>query len=179
MVWEILRANEKGWQWDSGWQHVLRSRSVFSTQEEMDKCFELLNEQSEYIEFTQEKPEENWLPFLHVQVRLSSSGYMTKHKEGDREKHVSNSHLRVYGEGIKGGIEQHGSKIPFTLPVISDEVSIAIMRCLRRADLKESVAIVETPPDTLRRQLVCNGLCDRLCETQNCVVCPYGRTVTA
>uniref|UniRef100_A0A0K0D9Z4 Reverse transcriptase domain-containing protein n=1 Tax=Angiostrongylus cantonensis TaxID=6313 RepID=A0A0K0D9Z4_ANGCA len=25
---------------------------IFSTQEEMDKCFELLNEQSEYIKFT-------------------------------------------------------------------------------------------------------------------------------
>ncbi|VDM63570.1 unnamed protein product [Angiostrongylus costaricensis] len=30
-----------------------------STQEEMDKCFELLNEQTEYIKFIQEKPREN------------------------------------------------------------------------------------------------------------------------
>uniref|UniRef100_A0A0K0DL03 Reverse transcriptase domain-containing protein n=1 Tax=Angiostrongylus cantonensis TaxID=6313 RepID=A0A0K0DL03_ANGCA len=30
-----------------------------STQEEMDKCFELLNEQSEYIKFTREKPKKN------------------------------------------------------------------------------------------------------------------------
>uniref|UniRef100_A0A0K0DA84 Reverse transcriptase domain-containing protein n=1 Tax=Angiostrongylus cantonensis TaxID=6313 RepID=A0A0K0DA84_ANGCA len=70
---------------------------VFSTQEEMDKCSELLNEQSKYIKFTQEKPKDDWLP------------------------------------------------------------------------LPESVAIIEIPPNTLCRQLVRNGLYDRLCETQNCV----------
>ncbi|VDM64183.1 unnamed protein product [Angiostrongylus costaricensis] len=37
-----------------------------STQEEMDKCFKLLNKQSEYIKLTREKPKENWLPFLNV-----------------------------------------------------------------------------------------------------------------
>ncbi|VDM64294.1 unnamed protein product [Angiostrongylus costaricensis] len=35
-----------------------------STQEEMDKCFELLNAPSEYIKFTRGKPKEKWLPFL-------------------------------------------------------------------------------------------------------------------
>uniref|UniRef100_A0A0K0D3B8 Reverse transcriptase domain-containing protein n=1 Tax=Angiostrongylus cantonensis TaxID=6313 RepID=A0A0K0D3B8_ANGCA len=49
-----------------------------STQEEMDKYFELLNEQSEYIKFTREKPKENWLPFLKVQINLSQNGYITK-----------------------------------------------------------------------------------------------------
>ncbi|VDM60210.1 unnamed protein product [Angiostrongylus costaricensis] len=51
---------------------------VFSTQEEIDKYYELLNEQSEYIKFTGEKPRKNWLPFLDVQINLSSSGYLTK-----------------------------------------------------------------------------------------------------
>ena len=45
---------------------------VFSTQEEM--CFELLNEQSEYIKFTWEKPKDDWLSFLNVQINLSSGG---------------------------------------------------------------------------------------------------------
>uniref|UniRef100_A0A0K0CVY6 Reverse transcriptase domain-containing protein n=1 Tax=Angiostrongylus cantonensis TaxID=6313 RepID=A0A0K0CVY6_ANGCA len=35
---------------------------VFSKQKEMHKCFELLNEQSEYIKFTREKPKENSFP---------------------------------------------------------------------------------------------------------------------
>ncbi|VDM57054.1 unnamed protein product [Angiostrongylus costaricensis] len=49
-----------------------------STQEEMDKCFELLNAQSEYIKFTPEKPKEKWLPFLNLQIHLSENGYVTK-----------------------------------------------------------------------------------------------------
>uniref|UniRef100_A0A158PBJ7 SWIRM domain-containing protein n=1 Tax=Angiostrongylus cantonensis TaxID=6313 RepID=A0A158PBJ7_ANGCA len=34
---------------------------IYSTQEKMDKYFELLNEQLECIKFTREKPKENWL----------------------------------------------------------------------------------------------------------------------
>uniref|UniRef100_A0A0K0DIX9 GIY-YIG domain-containing protein n=1 Tax=Angiostrongylus cantonensis TaxID=6313 RepID=A0A0K0DIX9_ANGCA len=48
-------------------------------------------------------------------------------------------------------------------------------RCLRTADLVESVAVIEIPPNTLRRQLLRNRLYDRLFETQNYVICPYGR----
>ncbi|VDM56067.1 unnamed protein product [Angiostrongylus costaricensis] len=51
---------------------------ICSTQEEIERCFELLNTQSEYIEFTREKPKENWLPFLNVQISLSENGYITK-----------------------------------------------------------------------------------------------------
>uniref|UniRef100_A0A0K0DAP6 GIY-YIG domain-containing protein n=1 Tax=Angiostrongylus cantonensis TaxID=6313 RepID=A0A0K0DAP6_ANGCA len=67
------------------------------------------------------------------------------------------------------------NKVPFILPFISDEIGAAMKRCLTRADLEESVATIEIPPNTLRRQLVRNRLCDRLCETQNCVICSYGR----
>ncbi|VDM62702.1 unnamed protein product [Angiostrongylus costaricensis] len=51
---------------------------ICSTQEAMDKRFELSNEQSEYIKFTREKPKENWLPFLNVQINLSENGHITK-----------------------------------------------------------------------------------------------------
>uniref|UniRef100_A0A0K0CYL4 Reverse transcriptase domain-containing protein n=1 Tax=Angiostrongylus cantonensis TaxID=6313 RepID=A0A0K0CYL4_ANGCA len=51
---------------------------ICSTQKEMDKCFELLNEQSEYRKFTSEKPKENWIPFLNIQFSLSENGYITK-----------------------------------------------------------------------------------------------------
>uniref|UniRef100_A0A0K0D040 Reverse transcriptase domain-containing protein n=1 Tax=Angiostrongylus cantonensis TaxID=6313 RepID=A0A0K0D040_ANGCA len=39
---------------------------ICSPQEEIDRCFEWLNELSEYIKFTREKPKENWLSFLNV-----------------------------------------------------------------------------------------------------------------
>ena len=51
---------------------------ICSTQKEMDRCFELLNAQSEYIRFTREEPKNNWLPFLNVQIKLSEGGYITK-----------------------------------------------------------------------------------------------------
>ncbi|KAK6763404.1 hypothetical protein RB195_023922 [Necator americanus] len=41
----------------------------------------------------------------------------------------------------KSGME----KVPFCVPLISDEVSTAIRRCLRKAKLEECVAIVELP----------------------------------
>uniref|UniRef100_A0A0K0CVJ9 GIY-YIG domain-containing protein n=1 Tax=Angiostrongylus cantonensis TaxID=6313 RepID=A0A0K0CVJ9_ANGCA len=46
---------------------------------------------------------------------------------------------------------------------------------LKKGGLEESVAKVEIPPDTLRRQLGRNRLNDRLSETENCVICPFGK----
>ena len=71
--------------------------------------------------------------------------------------------------------ESTDAKIPFCIPFVSDEMSRAIRACLFRADLQESVRIVEIPPANLRQRLTRNRLYDHLCETPNCVVCPYGR----
>ncbi|EYC34236.1 hypothetical protein Y032_0001g317 [Ancylostoma ceylanicum] len=38
---------------------------------EMDECFKILNEQSQYIKLTRETPRESWLPFLNTQLKLS------------------------------------------------------------------------------------------------------------
>ncbi|KAK6726224.1 hypothetical protein RB195_004505 [Necator americanus] len=48
------------------------------TQAEMDKCFGLLNRQSEHIKLAREKPQDNWLPFLNIQVCISNGTYQTK-----------------------------------------------------------------------------------------------------
>ncbi|KAK6763094.1 hypothetical protein RB195_023704 [Necator americanus] len=42
-------------------------------------------------------------------------------------------------------------KTPLCFPYISDEMSAAIRRCLRRADLDSSVSVVEIPPYNLKR----------------------------
>ncbi|VDM63500.1 unnamed protein product [Angiostrongylus costaricensis] len=63
---------------------------ICSTQEKIDRCFELLNTQSEYIKFTRGKPKEDWLPFLNVQIRLSENGYITKwYRKPSSKKHPS------------------------------------------------------------------------------------------
>ncbi|KAK6751464.1 hypothetical protein RB195_003079 [Necator americanus] len=67
-------------------------------------------------------------------------------------------------------------KIPLCFPYISDEVSAAIRRCLRKADLDSSVSVVEIPPNNLKRQLVRNRLYDTICTTPNCIICPTGRS---
>ena len=44
-------------------------RIVTSTPSEMDECFNILNQQSQYIKLTQETPCESWLPYLNTQVK--------------------------------------------------------------------------------------------------------------
>ncbi|KAK6756707.1 hypothetical protein RB195_014876 [Necator americanus] len=51
---------------------------ICATQVEMDKCFGLLNRQSEHIKLAREKPQGNWLPFLNIQVCISNGTYQTK-----------------------------------------------------------------------------------------------------
>ncbi|KAK6748468.1 hypothetical protein RB195_001221 [Necator americanus] len=51
---------------------------ICSTQDEMDTCFELLNQQSPYIRFTREKPKENWLSFLNVEIQWSNGEWKTR-----------------------------------------------------------------------------------------------------
>ncbi|EYC14646.1 hypothetical protein Y032_0040g323 [Ancylostoma ceylanicum] len=38
----------------------------------MDECFRILNQQSQYIKFTRETPENGWLPYLNTKVKLSN-----------------------------------------------------------------------------------------------------------
>lgn len=51
---------------------------VCPTQNEMDTCFDLLNQQAEHIKLTREKPTDQWLPFLNAEVRLSQSTFQTR-----------------------------------------------------------------------------------------------------
>ncbi|XGW03292.1 hypothetical protein V3C99_014911 [Haemonchus contortus] len=90
---------------------------------------------------------------------------------------ISPTTHKVFSSGAE---RRHGSafmegKVPFVLPFISDEVSTAIRKCLKRAGLENSVAIINVPPFNLKQRLVRNRQYDRLCTTSNCVVCPAGR----
>ncbi|EYB97997.1 hypothetical protein Y032_0135g1939 [Ancylostoma ceylanicum] len=46
---------------------------VTSTQSEMDECFNILNQQSQYIRFTRESPSNGWLAYLNTQINLSNN----------------------------------------------------------------------------------------------------------
>uniref|UniRef100_A0A7I4YDS0 R3H domain-containing protein n=1 Tax=Haemonchus contortus TaxID=6289 RepID=A0A7I4YDS0_HAECO len=71
--------------------------------------------------------------------------------------------------------EEERTKVPFCVPFISDDMSAAIRARLRKADLQDSVRVVEIPPSNRKRQLVRNRLYDRRCQTPSCVICPSGK----
>ncbi|XGW34489.1 hypothetical protein V3C99_018419 [Haemonchus contortus] len=84
---------------------------------------------------------------------------------------------RASSDGVilRCGSTSIDEKIPFVLPFISDEVSGAVRKCLKRSGLENAVSIVNAPPFNLKKRLVRNRLYDRLCTTSNCVVCPASR----
>ena len=59
-----------------------------STQSEMDKCFEILNQQSQYIKLTREIPHDGWLPYLNAQVKLSNGIVSMKWYRKESSKNI-------------------------------------------------------------------------------------------
>uniref|UniRef100_A0A7I4Y0P3 Reverse transcriptase domain-containing protein n=1 Tax=Haemonchus contortus TaxID=6289 RepID=A0A7I4Y0P3_HAECO len=51
---------------------------ICSSQEEMDICFDILNNRADQIKFTRESPRESWLPFLNIQIQLARGTVRTK-----------------------------------------------------------------------------------------------------
>ncbi|EYC36682.1 hypothetical protein Y032_0867g2770 [Ancylostoma ceylanicum] len=45
---------------------------VTSRQSEMDECFRILNQQSQYIKLTREIPRDGWLAYLNTKLMLSN-----------------------------------------------------------------------------------------------------------
>ena len=96
-----------------------------------------------------------------------SNGYYTREyrwtSRGQRRSEQQVETLRV------------SERIPFCIPFVTDEVSAVVRKCLKKAQLHESVMLVEIPPSNLKRMLVRNRIYDRLCTTTECKICPYGR----
>ncbi|XGW28182.1 hypothetical protein V3C99_008187 [Haemonchus contortus] len=49
--------------------------------------------------------------------------------------------------------EEERTKVPFCVPFVSDDMSAAIRACLRKADLQDSVGVVEIAPRTSKDSL--------------------------
>ncbi|EYC25300.1 hypothetical protein Y032_0012g1812 [Ancylostoma ceylanicum] len=198
---------------------------ITSTQSEMDECFRILNQQSQYIKLTREKPSDGWLPFLNTQISLSGGQVRVKwyRKEsckniliharsahpiamkravirnmfktavelctGDDERKESRklasdiagaNGYTVFprhnkSHTVSGNIPKQ-SKIPLCLPFITDTISAAVRRCIVQSQLQDDVILVNIPNNNIRSQLVRNRLYDRLCISESCIICPYGRT---
>ena len=61
---------------------------ITSTQSEMDACFKILNEQSEYIKLTREEPRNGWLSFLNTQIKLSEGTVHVKWYRKESSKNI-------------------------------------------------------------------------------------------
>ncbi|EYB86748.1 hypothetical protein Y032_0273g968 [Ancylostoma ceylanicum] len=61
---------------------------VTSTQSEMDECFRILNQHSQYIRLTREAPQDGWLPYLNTKVKLSNGTWTMKWYRKESSKNI-------------------------------------------------------------------------------------------
>ncbi|EYB90256.1 hypothetical protein Y032_0222g2630 [Ancylostoma ceylanicum] len=61
---------------------------VTSTQSEMDECFRILNQQSQYIKLTRETPRDGWLAYLNIQLMLSNGVVRVKWYRKESSKNI-------------------------------------------------------------------------------------------
>ena len=85
-------------------RHVEDCYIVCPTQAELDACFDLLSHQSPHIKFTREKPVNNWLPFLNVEVHLSKGQYRTKWYRKPSNKNILVHYLSAHPSKTKKAV---------------------------------------------------------------------------
>ncbi|EYC07846.1 hypothetical protein Y032_0068g165 [Ancylostoma ceylanicum] len=88
---------------------------VTSTQSEMDECFRILNQQSQYISFTREKPCEGWLPYLNTQLMLANGTLHVKWYRKESSKkiilHARSAHPVAVKRAIVGNVFRTALKV--------------------------------------------------------------------
>ncbi|KAK6761080.1 hypothetical protein RB195_022228 [Necator americanus] len=62
--------------------------TITSTESEMDKCFRILNQQSQYIRLTRETLKEGWHPYLKTQISASNDIIRVKWYRKERFKKI-------------------------------------------------------------------------------------------
>ena len=77
---------------------------ICPTQAELDACFTILNQQSPHIKMTREKPTDNWLPFLNVQMQLSGGTFRTRWYRKPSSKNVLVHYTSAHPAQVKKSI---------------------------------------------------------------------------
>ncbi|EYC41359.1 hypothetical protein Y032_0572g144 [Ancylostoma ceylanicum] len=77
---------------------------VTSTQSEMDECFKILNEQSQYIRLTRETPRDGWLPYLNTQMKLSNGVMHVKWYRKESSKNIMLHARSAHPKAVKRAI---------------------------------------------------------------------------
>ncbi|XGW33958.1 hypothetical protein V3C99_018027 [Haemonchus contortus] len=114
----------------------------------------------------------------------TATGVCTGEVEREESRKLASgiANLNGYGtkqrkSGSKGHpLRNHENMVHLRLPFISDKVSAEVRQCIARADLANDVVLINVPSDNIKRLLIRNRLYDRACATDNCVICPFGRS---
>ncbi|EYC26999.1 hypothetical protein Y032_0009g466 [Ancylostoma ceylanicum] len=88
---------------------------VTSTQSEMDECFRVLNEQSQYIRLTRETPRDGWLSYLNTQIKLSNGIMHVKWYRKESSKniliHANSAHPNAVKRAIVRNMFRTATKV--------------------------------------------------------------------
>ncbi|KAK6733433.1 hypothetical protein RB195_017272 [Necator americanus] len=159
---------------------------ITSTQSEMDECFRILNQQSQYIRLTRETPKEGWLPYLNTQISTSNGIIRVKWYRKESCKniilHAKSAHPTAVKRAVirnmfnsevcTGNQERHESRrLALKIACANGHT-----RSIIQAQLQNDVILVNIPNANIKSQLVRNRLYDRYCICERCVICPYGKT---
>ena len=106
---------------------------VSATQIEMNTCFDLFNQQAEHIKLTREKPTENWLAFLNVQVNISRGTYHTRWYRKPASKNILVHYSSAHPTSVKKAVVQNMYRTAIAVSSDGDQKSISV-------DLANSIA---------------------------------------
>ncbi|KAK6760185.1 hypothetical protein RB195_021614 [Necator americanus] len=77
---------------------------ITSTQSEMDECYRILNERSQYIKLTREQPRDGWLRYLNAQIKLNNGIASVKWYRKESSKNIPINAKSAHPNGTKKAI---------------------------------------------------------------------------
>ncbi|VDP13499.1 unnamed protein product [Heligmosomoides polygyrus] len=131
---------------------------VCATQNEMDMCFELLNQQAEHIKLTRVKPTDNWSAHPSQTKRATIKNVFRTAAAVFSDSDLKSAHpSQTKRATIKNMFRTAAA-------VSSDsDLNTEVRNCIRKAGLDSMVRMIEVPPANLKARLVRNRLYDSCC----------------
>ncbi|KAK6743041.1 hypothetical protein RB195_010356 [Necator americanus] len=77
---------------------------ITSTQSEVNECFRILNERSQYIKLTREQPKDGWLPYLNAQIKLHNGIASVKWYRKGSSKNILINAKSAHPNGMKKAV---------------------------------------------------------------------------
>ncbi|EYC07870.1 hypothetical protein Y032_0068g178 [Ancylostoma ceylanicum] len=109
---------------------------ITSTQSEMDECFKILNQQSQYIKLTRETPRQGWLPFLNKQLKLSKGMVHVKWYRKESCKNIILHARSAHPTAVKRAVIRNMFKT--ATEVCSGEVELQESKMLASAIMRQN-----------------------------------------